>query len=297
MSYRHTASFQVRHYECDPYGQVHYANYLRYMQEAAFAASAAVGYTEARYSELGYQWLAYETNIEYLLPLTYGETFSVQTWVHDFRRVRSLRRYDFHRDGNLVARAATDWVLIDVNTLRPTSVPAEVVAAYADGDPVDPVPRQDSLPQSVRPSDGVFTLQRRVRWRDLDPVAHVNNAVYIHFAEDCGLQVRRAYGWPVSRWNELGCRITVRRHQVEYKLPATLDDELDIATWMSNVTGTTLLRHTTITRKSDGKLLNRVRALCHCIDLESGQPRPIPQAYLDDLKENIGESRRVRPGD
>ena len=106
MSYVHTVSFQVRHYECDAYGQVHYANYLRYMQEAAFAGSAAVGYGEARYSELGYQWLAYETSIEYLAPLTYGETFSVKTWVHDFRRVRSLRRYDFYRDDALVALAS-----------------------------------------------------------------------------------------------------------------------------------------------------------------------------------------------
>lgn len=289
MSYVHTVSFQVRHYECDPYSQVHCANYLRYMQEAAFAGSAAVGYGEARYAELGYQWLAYETSIEYLSPLTYGDAFTVKTWVHDFRRVRSLRRYDFFLNNALVARAATDWVLIDAKTLRPTTVPPEMVAAYADGDPVDAVPRQDPLPQSLRPSDGVFTLQRRVKWRDLDPVAHVNNAVYVHFEEDCGIQARRAYGWPVSRWSETGCRIAVSRHQVEYKLPATLDDELEIATWLSHVSQTSLLRHTTITRLSDGKLLNRVRALCQCVDLESGQPAPIPQAYLTDVKENIGD--------
>ena len=40
----HERAFRVRQYECDPYGHVNHANYLRYMQEAAFDASAAVGY-------------------------------------------------------------------------------------------------------------------------------------------------------------------------------------------------------------------------------------------------------------
>ncbi len=37
-------AFRVRSYECDGYGHVNHANYLRYMQEAAFDASAAAGY-------------------------------------------------------------------------------------------------------------------------------------------------------------------------------------------------------------------------------------------------------------
>ena len=45
----HTATFRVRHYECDAYGHLNNANYARYMQEAAFDASAAVGYGKDRY--------------------------------------------------------------------------------------------------------------------------------------------------------------------------------------------------------------------------------------------------------
>ena len=49
--------FRVRHYECDAYGHVNHAHYLRYMQETAFDASAAVGYDVARYEAIGRQWL------------------------------------------------------------------------------------------------------------------------------------------------------------------------------------------------------------------------------------------------
>jgi len=76
MSQTHHVTYQVRYYECDRHGYVHYANYLRYMQETAFAASEAIGYGEARYTALGYQWLAYATDIEYQSPLHYGETFT-----------------------------------------------------------------------------------------------------------------------------------------------------------------------------------------------------------------------------
>ncbi|HRF98920.1 MAG TPA: acyl-CoA thioesterase, partial [Aggregatilineales bacterium] len=90
MPYIHTCEFVVRHYECDMYGHVNHANYLRYMQESAFSASAAVGFSAHRYEVLGLQWLAYETDIEYLQAARYGDVVTVKTWVADFRRVRSL---------------------------------------------------------------------------------------------------------------------------------------------------------------------------------------------------------------
>ncbi|MCA9907263.1 MAG: acyl-CoA thioesterase, partial [Anaerolineae bacterium] len=77
----HTSTFTVRHYECDAYGHVNNANYLRYMEHAAIEASAAVGYDEARYLAMGTLWLIYETDIDYLLPLRAGDVVELQTWV------------------------------------------------------------------------------------------------------------------------------------------------------------------------------------------------------------------------
>lgn len=54
--------FRIRHYECDAYGHVNHANYLRYMQEAAFDASAAVGYDFEHYRAMGRLWLVRETD-------------------------------------------------------------------------------------------------------------------------------------------------------------------------------------------------------------------------------------------
>ncbi|MBZ0277150.1 MAG: thioesterase family protein, partial [Anaerolineae bacterium] len=76
----HTTTFHVRHYECDAYGHLNNANYIRYMEEAAFEASAAAGYPKARYEGMGFIWLARETEIEYLNAVHYGDRVEVKTW-------------------------------------------------------------------------------------------------------------------------------------------------------------------------------------------------------------------------
>src|SRR3990172_10663548 len=97
MPFMHTRTFRVRRYECDAYGHLNNANYLRYMQETAFDASAAAGYDFDRYTAMGRLWTVRETDIEYLNPLQYADRVEVKTWVIDFRRVRSRRAYEFRK--------------------------------------------------------------------------------------------------------------------------------------------------------------------------------------------------------
>lgn len=47
----HTRQFRIRHYECDAYGHLNNVNYLRYMQETAFDASAVRHYTITRVAD------------------------------------------------------------------------------------------------------------------------------------------------------------------------------------------------------------------------------------------------------
>jgi acyl-CoA thioester hydrolase len=293
----HVRTFRVRHYECDAYGHLNQATYLRYMQEAAFDASAAAGYDLARYEVIGRHWLARETEIEYLRPLRYGDSVQVKTWVADFRRVRSRRAYEFRRfdpstrlragSGELVARAHTDWVFLDSATLRPVPIPREMmVAFFPDGLP-EPAPPRPRFPSAPPPPPGVFRLRRRVEWRDIDLAQHVNNAVYLSYLEDCGVQVAVAHGWPMSRMKGEGFAIVARRHRIEYQQPAVLDDELELATWLSDVKRATVVRHYTVTRLSDGVLLVRARTLWVWVDVKTGRPIRIPDAFLADFAPNI----------
>lgn len=283
----HSRTFRVRYYECDAYGHVNNANYLRYMQETAFDASTAAGYSPARYAELDRQWLVRATDIEYLQPLRYGDSVEVKTWVIDFERLTSRRVYEFYRQDELVARAYTDWVYLQRSTGRPVAIPPELVAAFFPAGPPETTSPRTKFPPAPPPPPGVFIMQRRVTWQDIGPAGHVNNAVYLAYVENCGFQMSAAHGWPPARMVSEGFAIIVRRQQIQYRQPALLDDELELATWVSNFKRTSAIRHYVIRRLSDGQLVARIHTVYVWVDLKSGRPITIPAHFLADFAPNF----------
>ena len=98
--------------------------YVQWMQEAAIRHSDASGCTRMTRAA-GAMWVARTHRIEYLRPGFAGDVLAVRTWVADFRRVRSLRRYQFTRiaDQVTLAEGETDWVFVDAVTGRRESSP------------------------------------------------------------------------------------------------------------------------------------------------------------------------------
>ena len=289
MPITHTRTFRIRQYECDAFGHVNNANYLRLMQETAFDASAAAGYDLERYRQLGHHWLIRATEIEYLRPLVYGDTVEVSTWVTDFRRVSSRRVYQFNLvgSGEPVARAHTDWVYLDAESGQPASIPVEMAAAFFPEGLPENYPHRDPFPTTPPPPLGVFVMHRPVAWSDLDTARHVNNARYLEHIEECGMQVIAAHGWPITRMLAAGFVILLRRHQIQYLRQAVLGDELLITTWVSGVRRPTATRHYLIRQASDGAELVKIDTLGVWVDLASGRPIRIPPELLTDFAPNI----------
>lgn len=281
-------AFRVRAYECDPYDHVNHANYLRYMQEAAFDASAAVGYDAARYAAMGRQWLIRETDITYLRPLVYGDTVIVKTWVGDFRRVRSRRMYELRlaSSGDMVATASTEWVYLNMETLRPATIPPEMVAAFRHPD-LTAGERREPFPEAPPPPPGAFHMRRIVEWRDLDQVRHVNNANYLAYIEECNVAATDAFGWPMDRIMELDVGIVARRYRIEYREPALLHDELEVTSFLSGVKRSIAVRHNEVRRVRDGALLARAWSLWVFVDLKAGRPIRIPPSFMESFGPNV----------
>ena len=64
----------------------------------------------------------------YLNPAFAEEEVTALTWVVNFRRVRSVRRYKFLRksDNTLLAKGETEWVFVDGESGRPRAIPEEL---------------------------------------------------------------------------------------------------------------------------------------------------------------------------
>jgi acyl-CoA thioester hydrolase len=281
--------FRIRHYECDANGHLNNANYLRFMQETATDASADVGYDEARYREIQGTWLIYASEIEHLQPCNYQDTLEIKTWVADFRRASSRRMYEFRvaeRDA-LVARAYTDWIYLNTQSGRSTSIPREMVNAfYPEGIP-ESFAARPPYPSAPPPPPGAYRWRRSVEWRDIDQMQHVNNAVYLEYTGECGAQHVTAVGWPWERMKAEGFAIFLRSNHIQYKQPAVLRDELEITTWLYQVRRSTAMRVYTIRRVSDDTLLTEVHALGVCVNLATGQPVRWPEQLMADLEPSI----------
>ncbi len=128
FEYRLTVAEQA----IDGQGHVNNLEYLRWMQEAAIAHSDAQGWSSERYRRFGAGWVVRSHKIEYLQAAFAGDQIVVYTWVADFRKVRSLRKYKIVRvsDGVTLARAETDWTFFAYQSRVPRRIPPEVAEAF-----------------------------------------------------------------------------------------------------------------------------------------------------------------------
>lgn len=118
--------------EIDEQGHANNVVYVAWMQAAAIAHSASLGWTAERYLELGMGWVARRHTIEYLRPAYEHDQIIIQTHVADMKRATSTRYYRIIRpeDGELLAKAETHWAFINYATGRPTRIPAEIADAF-----------------------------------------------------------------------------------------------------------------------------------------------------------------------
>ena len=287
----HVEKYTIRFYECDAYGHLNNANYLRFMQEAAFGATAAVGLDYATYREMGNLWLIRESEIEYLLPIHANDEIEVHTWVIDARRVISRRAYHFvePESEKILAKGYSDWVFLKRDSLKPVTIPEEVIEAYIpEGGKGERINRQ-SFPNPHPAPRGAYSLKRWIDWRDLDGMRHLTNAAYLSYAEDCAMRLASTCGWPFSRWQEEGIAFVAHRNRIKYHQSARFDDELEIKTWLYDLRAASAKRYYVFTRARDDALLAQLQTDWVLIDINTGKPTRFPPQFHEVLSPNIAK--------
>ena len=61
-----------------------------------------------------------------------GEKLEIRTWVSDFSKVTSLRKYQVFRpqDGQVLAVGETDWAFLGLDPYVPRRIPPELAEAF-----------------------------------------------------------------------------------------------------------------------------------------------------------------------
>ena len=118
-----------------------------------------------------------------------------------------------------------------------------------------------------------FEMTVSVMPEDIDVQNHVNNTVYLRWVQD----VATAH-WQASASSKAqkGIGWVVLRHEIDYKVPACLGDDVVLRTWVGKATRLTFERFTEILRKSDSQLLSKARTLWCPINAQTGRPVRVP---------------------
>jgi acyl-CoA thioester hydrolase len=122
-------------------------------------------------------------------------------------------------------------------------------------------------------SAAAFEMTVPVRTGDIDEQNHVNNTVYLRWVQDVAVAHWRAIA---SSDAQETIDWVVLRHEIDYKAPATLGDEIVLRTWVGKATRLTFERFTEIRRKRDRQLLSTARTLWCPINTQTGRPVRIP---------------------
>jgi acyl-CoA thioester hydrolase len=124
----------VREADIDNLGHASNLVYLRWVQDAALAHSTALGFPEQAYIARGEAWVVRKHEIEYLRAALRGDRLRVETRVASMNVANSLRKTEIFREDQLLCRASTDWVYVDLARGRPLRIPHDVRAVF----PVEP---------------------------------------------------------------------------------------------------------------------------------------------------------------
>ena len=118
-----------------------------------------------------------------------------------------------------------------------------------------------------------FEITVPVQRADIDQQNHVNNTVYLRWVQEVATAhwealaphaAREAIGW------------VVLRHEIDYKTPAGLGDEIVLRTWVGQATRVTFERFTEMRRSSGHELLAQARTLWVPVNTATGKPTRVP---------------------
>jgi len=176
-----SSPYRVRFDEAAPDGRIRTSVLLRYAQDLAWYHSAYRGFTREWYRERGLTWLARAAEVTVEGDMRVGDEIVGTTQVVGWRRVWARRRTDFvDAGGTRLAWTNVDWLLLDARG-APTRVPVDFDEHFWAPEATFPLGR---VTLEAPPADAPAATTIGVRPQELDPMDHVNNAVYADWVDE-----------------------------------------------------------------------------------------------------------------
>jgi len=120
----------------------------------------------------------------------------------------------------------------------------------------------------------MFVHRETVRFRDLDPMGHVNNAVFLTYVESARVAFLKHLG-AAPTLEDMG--IIVARVEIDFRAPVRLGDDVEVTAHVTRFGDKSFdLAHEL---RVDGNVVAEARTVLVTYDYSKREPMPIPDAW------------------
>lgn len=175
---------RVRYSETNIAGHMRLHSIVNYLQDCSTFQSESVGQGIARLKERRRVWVlnSWQIIIENEEKLRFGNEIRVGTWMYEYKSAFASRNFMIEdMQGNRIVNADSLWVLIDLDTMKPTKISPDDTIGYDMEEKID-------MPYAGRKIKVSGELEEKepfaVKKYHIDTNNHVNNGSYIMMAED-----------------------------------------------------------------------------------------------------------------
>lgn len=113
----------------------------------------------------------------------------------------------------------------------------------------------------------------------LDLLGHVNNVVYLQWAEQVAWQHSQLLGIGLDEFKALDAAMVARTHELNYLAACFTGEQILLRTWLSDMDGLSMYRQYEFVRQSDQKVVFKGFTRWVCIKLSSGRPMRMPEVF------------------
>lgn len=173
-------SFPVHKYEVDAFGALAPPALSGYLSELAAHHAQELGVGIDALMAKGITWVLARLRLENPVAIRLGDEVEIETWPSGIERLFALREFVVRRGGAEVARASTQWLVLDLATRKPVRPSGVLDPRF----PREPTPPAAALSRGKLPELRAWEAEKRfhVRYADIDQNLHVTNTSHLAWA-------------------------------------------------------------------------------------------------------------------
>lgn len=177
-------TFTIRSYEVRPEGTAKLMTICNLLQEVAGNHARQLDYDINQLRENNRTWFLYRLQLEMQYYPVWKELVTIETWPSGGKGVLAHRDFLLYNEQNeVLGRATTQWMIVDLNRERPVPIPQEVFDMEISDRSHVITPKRGKI--ALDPENGQNDKKDfHVRRSDLDINGHVNNVTHINWISE-----------------------------------------------------------------------------------------------------------------